>query len=101
MTPLITLSHALSDVNLLGKPFQSPSFWTWKTVAKVIDGAPARAARVGPVSGKHRPFALADIAGSPADCSCWTTRRQRSFHERGRGMACCAVRRLAQAPQCR
>jgi len=40
MTPLITLSHALSDVNLLGKPFQSPSFWTWKTVAKVIDGEP-------------------------------------------------------------
>jgi hypothetical protein len=45
MTPLITLSHALSDVNLLGKPFQSPSFWTWKTVAKVIDGEPLREQR--------------------------------------------------------
>jgi hypothetical protein len=45
MTPLITLSRALSDVNLLGKPFQSRSFWTWKTVAKMIDGETLREQR--------------------------------------------------------
>jgi hypothetical protein len=45
MMPLSSLSQALSDPNLLGKPFQSPSFWTWKTVAKVIDGEPLREQR--------------------------------------------------------
>jgi hypothetical protein len=38
MTPLITLSRALADIALLGAPFASPTFWTWKTVAKVMDG---------------------------------------------------------------
>jgi hypothetical protein len=40
MRPSITLSQALADVDLLGGPFQSPSFWTWKVVAKLIDGEP-------------------------------------------------------------
>jgi hypothetical protein len=40
MTPSITLSQALADTALLGAPFTSPSFWTWKTVAKLIDGEP-------------------------------------------------------------
>lgn len=40
MTPLITLSRALADIALLGAPFASPTFWTWKTVAKVMDGEP-------------------------------------------------------------
>ena len=38
--PAITLSAAMSDPNLFGKVFSSPSFWTWKTVAKLIDGLP-------------------------------------------------------------
>jgi hypothetical protein len=38
MTPDITLSRAISDPSLLGGPFMAPSFWTWKTVAKLIDG---------------------------------------------------------------
>jgi hypothetical protein len=38
MTPLITLSRALSDPNLFGSTFSSPSFWTWRVVAKLIDG---------------------------------------------------------------
>jgi hypothetical protein len=38
MTPLITLSRALSDPALFGKVFASPSFWTWKVLAKLIDG---------------------------------------------------------------
>ncbi len=45
MTPLISLSRALSDPQLLGKPFQSPSFWTWKAVAKLMDGEPLREQR--------------------------------------------------------
>lgn len=42
MIPRITLSRALSDINLLGAPFQAPSFWTWKTVARLIDGKSLR-----------------------------------------------------------
>jgi hypothetical protein len=42
MRPLISLSEALCDTNLLGEPFQAVSFWTWKTVAKLIDGIPLR-----------------------------------------------------------
>ena len=38
MTPAITLSHALADPALFGGTFASPSFWTWRTVAKLIDG---------------------------------------------------------------
>jgi hypothetical protein len=45
VTPLISLSRALSDVHLLGAAFESPSFWTWKTLAKVIDGEPLREQR--------------------------------------------------------
>jgi len=45
MIPLISLSRALSDTRLLGGPFQSQSFWTWKTVAKLIDGEPLREQR--------------------------------------------------------
>src|SRR5690349_24988466 len=40
MVPVITLTRALSDPGLLGAPFQSLSFWTWKVVAKLIDGLP-------------------------------------------------------------
>jgi hypothetical protein len=39
MRPLIGLWQALS---MLGEPFQAGSFWTWKTVAKLIDGIPLR-----------------------------------------------------------
>jgi hypothetical protein len=42
MRPLISLSQALRDTNLLGEPLQAASFWTWKTVAKLIDGMPLR-----------------------------------------------------------
>ena len=45
MTPLITLSRALTDSNLFGGVFGAPSFWTWRTVAKLIDGAPLRELR--------------------------------------------------------
>jgi hypothetical protein len=38
MTPLITLSRALTDPALFGGTFAAPSFWTWRTLAKVIDG---------------------------------------------------------------
>src|SRR5262249_60615591 len=40
MTPLISLSRALSDPALFGRTFASPSFWTWRVVAKLIDGTP-------------------------------------------------------------
>ena len=40
MTPDITLSQALSNPSLFGGTFGTPSFWTWRTVAKLIDGLP-------------------------------------------------------------
>ena len=40
MTPAITLTQALDDPKLFGGTFAAPSFWTWKAVAKVIDGLP-------------------------------------------------------------
>jgi hypothetical protein len=38
MTPLITLSRALTDPALFGGTFSAPSFWPWRTLSKVIDG---------------------------------------------------------------
>jgi hypothetical protein len=38
MKPAITLLQALSDPDLFGPVFSAPSFWTWKVVAKLIDG---------------------------------------------------------------
>jgi hypothetical protein len=38
--PMITLSHALTHPTLFGKVFAAPSFWTWRVVAKLIDGIP-------------------------------------------------------------
>src|SRR5262249_40899408 len=40
MTPAITLSQALTDPALFGHTFAAPSFWTWRVVAKLIDGIP-------------------------------------------------------------
>jgi hypothetical protein len=45
MTPLITLTAAMSDPALFGGVFQAGSFWTWKVVAKLIDGFPLTEAR--------------------------------------------------------
>jgi hypothetical protein len=38
--PAITLSQSLIEPSLLGTVFAAPSFWTWRTLAKVIDGLP-------------------------------------------------------------
>ena len=40
MTPLISLTRALTDPALFGATFRAPSFWTWRTLAKLIDGEP-------------------------------------------------------------
>jgi hypothetical protein len=34
----ISFAAAIRDINLLGAPFQAPSFWTWHAVAKMISG---------------------------------------------------------------
>jgi hypothetical protein len=44
-TPDITLSRALTQPNLFGGTFGASSFWTWRTVAKMIDGLPLTEAR--------------------------------------------------------
>jgi hypothetical protein len=36
----VSLSQALVDPELFGKTFSAPSFWTWRVVAKLIDGIP-------------------------------------------------------------
>ena len=40
MTPLISLTRALTDPALFGRTFAAPSFWTWRTLAMLIDGVP-------------------------------------------------------------
>lgn len=40
MKPAITLTRAMNDAELFGGTFGAASFWTWKVVAKVIDGEP-------------------------------------------------------------
>ncbi len=40
MKHTVSLSHALSDPRLFGKVFAAPSFWTWRVIAKLIDGLP-------------------------------------------------------------
>jgi hypothetical protein len=40
MKPAITLSQAMADPDVFGTVFSGPSFWTWKVVAKIIDGEP-------------------------------------------------------------
>jgi hypothetical protein len=40
MAPVITLTHAMADPAIFGNVFASSSFWTWKTIAKLIDGLP-------------------------------------------------------------
>jgi hypothetical protein len=38
--PTITLTECLSDPDIFGNVFGSPSFWPWRTVARLIDGIP-------------------------------------------------------------
>jgi hypothetical protein len=38
--PIVTLSQAMTEPSLFGKTFSASSFWTWRVVAKLIDGLP-------------------------------------------------------------
>jgi hypothetical protein len=38
--PNILLSQAMTEPGLFGRTFRAQSFWTWKVVAKIIDGLP-------------------------------------------------------------
>jgi hypothetical protein len=40
MTPAITLSQAMSDPTLFGTTFGADSFWTWRTLARIVDKLP-------------------------------------------------------------
>jgi hypothetical protein len=40
LTPDIGLLQAMSDDELMGTTFSAASYWTWKVVAKLIDGIP-------------------------------------------------------------
>jgi hypothetical protein len=40
MKPAISLTRAMADPHLLGGPFTAPSFWTWKVLARLVDGLP-------------------------------------------------------------
>ena len=40
MVPNILLTKVMSDPALFGRTFKSLSFWTWRVVAKIIDGLP-------------------------------------------------------------
>jgi hypothetical protein len=38
--PAIRLTDAMTDPALFGTVFAQPSFWTWRTIGKLIDGLP-------------------------------------------------------------
>jgi hypothetical protein len=38
--PAITLTQSLLEPSLFGGVFAAPSFWTWRTLAKIVDGTP-------------------------------------------------------------
>jgi hypothetical protein len=38
--PTITLTQSMLRPDLFGSTFAAPSFWTWRTIAKLIDGIP-------------------------------------------------------------
>jgi hypothetical protein len=40
MKPRIELTRAMTDIALFGNVFVSPTYWTWKVIAKLIDGLP-------------------------------------------------------------
>ena len=40
MPPLISLTTAMTEPQYFGSVFASPSYWTWVTVGKIIDGIP-------------------------------------------------------------
>jgi hypothetical protein len=40
MPPLISLTTAMTDPEYFGGVFASPSYWTWLTAAKLVDGIP-------------------------------------------------------------
>jgi hypothetical protein len=40
MKPVVTLTEAMTRPDLFGGTFAGPTFWTWRTVAKLIDGIP-------------------------------------------------------------
>jgi hypothetical protein len=90
MRPLIGLWQALS---MLGEPFQAGSFWTWKTVAKLIDGIPLRDEKeiehLSPMLGSS---AVAYETGTPFDTPRWSARWQGPVHER-----CCGMARVSYA----
>jgi hypothetical protein len=39
LAPRIALSQAMVDPHLFGSVFASPSFWPWRTLAKLIDSS--------------------------------------------------------------
>jgi hypothetical protein len=45
MPPLVTLTSALTSPDYFGSVFAGESYWTWKVVAKIIDGLPLSAPR--------------------------------------------------------
>ena len=95
--PKVPLTAAMTDPDLFGKVFRSPSFWTWRVIAKLIDGLPLTEQReiklYQECTGRSRPpnrhlrrlIAL-----------CWATRRQRQVHVSGRGVAGRLVCQLAR-----
>jgi hypothetical protein len=99
-TPAISLTRALTDPALFGKTFAAPSFWTWRVVAKIIDGLPLTEQReidlYKECTGRKYDRQIAQHRTVPAtDRSMWSPWWQGSFRKRYRRLARCIVRRLA------
>jgi hypothetical protein len=95
MTPLITLSRALTDPALFGGTFAAPSFWTWRTLAKVIDGIALTEPREIELFKECRPHAAAVGKRAHAGAADHRPGRQKRWQgsvlECGRYLARCAL----------
>ena len=73
--PDITLTRALAEPSLFGRTFSAPSFWTWKVVAKLIDGIPLTEPReIELFQAMHRPQRSCRTAMNAVRCVvsfCW------------------------------
>jgi hypothetical protein len=38
--PLVTLTEAMTNDEMMGRTFGAPSFWTWRVLSKLVDGLP-------------------------------------------------------------
>ena len=94
----VTLTESMTNPALFGSTFAAPSFWTWRTVAKLIDGIPLTEHREIGCSSNAPSGSTAHARQPVRRLSCWPAGVPARIGSSGRCyLARCAVCRLAQA----